>query len=75
MSEFGLKVNIGNENFIIHALNNFPKEHDIIIDGIKNPLMSCWIDALIIEVIQGKLNHHYKKSRMNMTKREKKKSP
>ena len=50
MNEFG-------DNFIIHVLNNLPKEYDLILDGLENHLT----DALTIDSICKKLNHRYKK--------------
>ena len=51
MNESKLKGSISDEDFMIHVLNNLPKEYDVIIDGLKNCLMVSTNDALTIDVI------------------------
>ena len=61
MNEFGQKGNVSGEDFMIHVLNNLPKEYDIILDGLENHLMAIGDDALTIDSICKKLNHRYEK--------------
>ena len=52
MGEFGQKSSIPDKDFMIHIHNNFPKEYDVILDGLENHLMARGNDALMIEVIR-----------------------
>ena len=61
MSKLGVKGNISNSDLMIQIVNNFPKEHNLILDDLKNHLMSDVPDALTIKVICENLNHLYKK--------------
>ena len=65
------KGNVSDDDFMIHVLNNFPKKYDIILDGLENCLTSSGDDALMIQVIREKLNHRYKKIRIEIKKKEK----
>ena len=38
--EFGQKGNVSDEDFMIHVLNNLPKEYNVILDGLENCLMA-----------------------------------
>ena len=38
MNKFGLKGSITDNNFMIHDLNNLPKDYDVILDGLENHL-------------------------------------
>ena len=38
MNEFGQKVNVSNEDFMIHILKHLPQEYDTILDGLENCL-------------------------------------
>ena len=51
MNKFGLKGNISNKDFMIHVLNYFPKEYNVIYDGLENTLMATRDDALIANSI------------------------
>ena len=73
MNEFGLKGSITDENFIIHVLNDLPKEHDVILDGLDNCLTVSGDNALTIEVISKKLKPLVQKIKNKMKKKEKKK--
>ena len=73
MSEFKHRGNLTDENFMIHVLNNLPQEYDVILDRLENHLTLSSNDALMIEVIKGKLNHRYEKLRTKMKKKVKKK--
>ena len=57
MNELGLKGNITDKDSMIHALNNLPKDNDVILDGLGNNLMMTRDDVLTINVICKKLNH------------------
>ena len=57
MNGLSQKGNISDDDFMIHVLNIFPKESDVILDGLENHLMLSIDDALTIEVIQEKWNH------------------
>ena len=46
---------------MIHVLNNFPKEYDVILDGHENCLTATGDNALTIDSIREKLNHRYEK--------------
>ena len=53
---------------MMHDLNNFPKEYDIILDGLENCLTASGNDALTIEVI-------YKNENKNELKKKKHQEP
>ena len=40
MNEFKQKGNVSDEDFMIHVLNNLPKEYDVILNGLENYLMA-----------------------------------
>ena len=61
MNEFSHKGNVSDEDFMIHVLNNLPKEYDVILNGLENCLMATGDDALTIDLICKKLNCKYKK--------------
>ena len=61
MNEFGLKGSITDKNFMIHVLNNFPQDYNVILDGLENCLMVTGDNALNINVICIKLSHWYEK--------------
>ena len=61
MNEFGIKGDVSDEDFVIHVLNNLPREYDVIFDGLENHLMMTRDDALTIDSIREKLNHKYEK--------------
>ena len=71
MSKFRLKVIISDEDFIVHILNNLPKEYDVILDGLKNRLTVSGNDVFIIDIICKKLNHHYKKIKKKKNQKRK----
>ena len=73
MNEFGLKGSIYDEDYMIHVLNNLPKEYDTIFDGSENNITSSGDDALMIKVIREKWNNRNEKLRVNIMKGEKKK--
>ena len=53
MSEFGLQGNITDEDFMIHVLNNLPKECDEILDVLENHIaLSGDEDEVIREELQ-----------------------
>ena len=55
MIKFRLKGNITDDDFMIHILNNFPEEYDVILNGMESYLTSTDPDALTIEMICEKL--------------------
>ena len=60
MNEFRLKGNTSDEGYMIHVLNNLPKEYDGILDGLENHHTLSCDDKLTIAVIRQKLNHRNK---------------
>ena len=61
MNEFGQKPSVSDKDFMIHILNNLPKEYDVILDGLENHLTATGENALGIDTIREKLNHRYEK--------------
>ena len=51
MNKFSQKSNVSDEDFMIHVLNNLPKEHDVVLDGLENRLTVTGGDALSIDSI------------------------
>ena len=37
---------------MIHVINNLPKEHNVMLDGLENCLMASGEDMLTIEVMK-----------------------
>ena len=50
MNEFNLKGSI-DKDFMIHVLNNLPKEYYVILDGLENCLTAIGDNALTIDMI------------------------
>ena len=73
MSKFGIKSSITDKIFMIHVLNNLPKEYNMILDGLEHYLTLSWVDAWTIEDLCKNLNHLYEKLKVKMKKSEKKK--
>ena len=61
MNKLGLQGSVTDKDFIIHILNNFPKDYNVILDGLKNCLTVTGDYALTIIVIHKKFNHRYEK--------------
>ena len=61
MNEFGQRGSVSDKNFMIHVLNNFPKEYNVILNGLENCLAATGDDAFMIDSICKKMNHRYKK--------------
>ena len=61
MTEFRQKGNASDEDFMIHVLNNLPKECNVILNGLVNCLTATGDNALTIDWIRKKLNHRYEK--------------
>ena len=57
MNEFRRKGNITDKDFIIHVLNNVPKEYDVILDGLENYPTVMGDDMLTINKIWNEVNH------------------
>ena len=51
------RISPKHKDFMIHVLNNLPKEYDVILNGLENRLMATGDDALTIDSISKKLNH------------------
>ena len=76
LNEFSLNGSITDEDFMIHVLNNLPKENDEVLDGLENCLMASGYNVLPIDIIWEKLNHWYEKTKgRNEEKKQKKKRP
>ena len=50
-NEFRLKASISDKDFMIHVLNNLPKEYNMILDRLKNCLTASGDNVLTIDVI------------------------
>ena len=74
MSEFRLKGRITDKDFMIHVLNNLPKDYDVILDGLENCLMATGNNVLTIDMIHEKLNGRHKKLKTKRGKSEKEKA-
>ena len=61
MSEFGTKVSITDDDFMIHVLGNLYEEYNIILDGLVHHLTLTGPDAMTIEVNCDKLNQWFEK--------------
>ena len=46
---------------MIHVLNNFPEEYNMILDGLESHLMATRDNVLTIDSIHEKLIHRYEK--------------
>ena len=75
MNKFGLKGSITDEDFMICILNKYPKDYDVILDGLENRLTATGDDALMIDMICEKSNHLYEKVKNKKRKKSKKKRP
>ena len=73
MNEFCLNGSVTDKDFMIHSLNNSPKQYDVICNGLENCLTVSGDNTLTIEIICKKLNHWYEKIKSkNEERREKK---
>ena len=61
MKEFGMKLSISKEDFMINILNNLHEEYDVILIGLENHFILSGTDILIIEVICEKSNQWHKR--------------
>ena len=57
---------------MIHILNNFPKEYDVILNGLENCLMATEENALTIDSIHETLNHRYEQIKSKKEKKNEK---
>ena len=46
---------------MIHIRNNFPKDYNVILDGLENHVTMTGDEALTIDMIHEKLNHRGEK--------------
>ena len=72
MSEFSQKGSVSDEDFMINVLNNFPKEYNVILDGLENHLTATGENALNIDLFREKLNHRYEKIKSKKEEKHKK---
>ena len=72
MNEFGQKGSVSDEDFMIHVMNNLPKEYDVILDGLENHLTATGENALDIDLICKRLNHRYEKIKSKMEEKHEK---
>ena len=75
MNKFGQKGNVSDEDFMIHILNNFPEEYDVVLNGLESHLTATGDDALTINSICKKLNHGYKKVKNKKEEKNEKEKP
>ena len=54
---------------MINILNNLPKDYHVILDGLEDYLTMTGDNALTIDVICKKLNHWYKKLKIEKRKK------
>ena len=48
MNEFGLKGSIADKEFMIHILNNLPKDYDVILNELESDFMATGTNVLSI---------------------------
>ena len=53
--------NITVKDFVVHFLNNFPEEYNMILNSLENHLILIGPNALTIAVIYYKLNQKHEK--------------
>ena len=61
MEEIGILGKLLDDDFMIHVLNNLPKEYDVVVDNLESKLCDEGNSKLTIEQIREKLNGWYKK--------------
>ena len=72
MNKFSLRGSITDKDFMIHVLDDFPREYDVILDGLETGLMASGDHVITIEFFCKKMNHQYEKMKnKNEEKREK----
>ena len=57
MNKFRHRCSVNDKNFMIHVLNNLPRDYDVILNGLENCLMVTGDDVLTIDMIHENLNH------------------
>ena len=57
MNKFCLKDSITDKDFMIHVLNNFPEDYNVILNGLENCHPATGNKVLTIHVIHKKMNH------------------
>ena len=53
------KMAISDQDFLLHIFNNFPKEYDVILDGLESRLGETSDKAPTLETIGEKLSERY----------------
>ncbi len=61
MDEIGLVGRISDMEFMIHVLNNLPKEYDVVLDSLENCIVSTGEDRLTLESLREKLNSRFER--------------
>ena len=50
---------ISDQDFLLHILNNLPKEYDVVLDGLESRLDETGDKALTLEIVCEKLSQRY----------------
>ncbi len=61
MDEIELVGRMSDMEFMIHVLNNLPEEYDVVMDSLKNRLVSTGEDRLTLESLREKLNSRFER--------------
>ena len=61
MKKVSQKDSIEDKDFMIHFLNNLPKDYDVILNGLEKCHTATGDHALSSDMIHEKLNHWYEK--------------
>ena len=72
MNEFRQKGNVSDEVFMIHVLNNLPKEYNVILDGLENHVTTTGNYALTIDSICENIITGARKLKVKKKKKQKK---
>ena len=71
MKKFRLKGSITENDFMIHVLNNMPKDYDVILDRLENHLTATGDDEMTIDFSQ-KIESTVQKIKIKKRKKSKK---
>ena len=72
-NEFGEKGSITDGDFMIHLLNNLPKDYDVILNELENCLMVTGDNKLTIDAIHEKSNYRHEKIKIKKRNKSKRK--
>ena len=53
------KMDISDQDFLLHILNNLPKEYDVVLDGLESQLDETGDKALTLVMVCEKLSERY----------------